>query len=169
MKLLLNLIVLCGTLACLWSCQDEKKPDLLPGEVTDPRSPVPIITAVRDTSCTDSLRCPAKGADCITQQFTVLKDTFYFLTVSYFNGDTVVASCRACGSVFAGDSVIMSRETACPTGGPWVTGHRLVPGVTYTLSVCLQRCGIIGRCSCEGLRGERGTADAIVSIRRVWE
>ena len=153
---------------CLFaSCQEKPKQnsELMPGEVNDPRYPVPIICAVVDTTCTDSVQCPAKTADCETLNFTVQKDTTYFLTVSYFNGDTIHASCRACGEVYDGNTVVMQRVTTCPTGGPWVDFGRLRPGVQYTLVVSLQRCPALKKCDC----GKGARADAIVSIRRVFD
>ena len=159
--------VVLSALCLLASCQEKPRQnsELMPGEVNDPRYPVPIICAVVDTACTDSVQCPAKTADCETLNFTVQKDTIYFLTVSYFNGDTINASCRACGEVYDGNTVVMQRVTACPTGGPWVDFGRLRPGVQYTLVVSLQRCPALKTCDC----GKGARADAIVSIRRVFD
>ena len=138
---------------------------LFPGEVRERMWPVPIIAAVRDTTCSTDTTCPSRGMDCIVKTFTVLKDTTYFLTTSYFNGDTVNASCRACGVVYDDTTSIMEIATACPTGGPWIASTRLKKGRTYTLSVCLQRCPQIADCRC----GERVFADAVVSIRQVFD
>lgn len=153
----------------LWSCQEKPKKEvgsgLFPGEANVPGYPVPIIMSVVDTTCSESTDCPSKGADCITTNFTVQKDTLYYLTVSYFNGDTLHPSCRACGTVYDGNTVVMHRVTACPTGGAWVDFGNLRPGVTYTLSVCLQRCPGLPECEC----GKHARADAIVSMRRVFE
>jgi hypothetical protein len=153
--------------SCKDGCQDTPKQqtELLPGEINDPRYPVPIISAVQDMECSDSTACPSKTSDCVTRTFTVQKDTTYYLTVSYFNGDTIHPSCRACGTVYAGDSVVMHNVTACPTGGPWTTFGNLKPGTTYTLSVCLQNCPGQKHCDC----GEYAVADAIVSLRRVFD
>ena len=166
-----KIIPLLFTILFLSSCQEgcQEKPkqetEMMPGEVYDPNYPVPIITAVRDSVCSDSTDCPSKASDCVTRTFTVQKDTMYYITVSYFNGDTIHPSCRACGTVYAGDSVIMGRVTACPTGGPWVDFGELKTGTTYTLSVCLQNCPGRPKCDC----GKSAMADAIVSMRRVFD
>jgi hypothetical protein len=153
----------------LWSCQERPKNEtgsgLFSGEVNVPGYAVPIITSVMDTTCSESTACPSKGGDCVTKDFTVQKDTLYYLTVRYDNGDTIHASCRACGTVYQGNTVVMHRVTACPTGGPWVDFGNLKPGVTYTLSVCLQRCPKTEKCNC----GKDAFAEAIVSLRRVFD
>jgi len=153
----------------LWSCQEKTKKEagsgLLPGEVNVPGYHVPIITSVVDTTCSESTDCPSKGADCVTKDFTVQKDTLYYITVRYDNGDTIHASCRACGTVYQGNTVVLHRVTPCPTGGPWVDFGNLKPGVTYTLSVCLQRCPNTEKCNC----GKGAFAEAIVSMRRVFD
>ncbi len=174
----LSLIILGAILSVvlvLLMCQDLGQPPpappprgdaLLPGEVNDPAWPRPIITSVHDVTCKDTVECPSQAADCVTKTFTVQKDTTYFLTTIYFNGDTTTASCRACGTVYEGDKAIMHDLTACPTGGPWVNFKRLQPGITYTLSVCLRSCpNVTPPCKC----GESATADAIVSMRRVFD
>ncbi len=138
---------------------------LFPGEMRDRLWPVPILAAVRDTTCSIDTNCASQALDCITKTFTVQKDTLYFLTTSYFNGDTINASCRACGVVYEDTTTIMEIATACPTGGPWVASTKLKKGHTYTLSVCLQRCPQFPDCRC----GERVFADAVVSIRSVFD
>lgn len=169
MKRALSFLFAATLFLLLWSCQEkpknETRSDLLPGEVNVPGYPVPIITSVMDTTCSEATDCPSKGADCVTKDFTVQKDTLYYLTVRFDNGDTIHASCRACGTVYQGNTVVMHRVTACPTGGPWVDFGNLKPGVTYTLSVCLQRCPNTPKCDC----GKYAFAEAIVSIRRVFD
>ena len=75
------LIVFCF-LAITWgilSCQEkpkskpESKPEekLLPGEIKTTRYPVPVITSMEDTRCSDSTGCPANGADCNCKRFVV--------------------------------------------------------------------------------------------------
>jgi hypothetical protein len=167
MKNTILLFMAAASLALIWSCQEKPKKeagsDLLPGEVRVPGYPVPIITSVEDTSCSESTDCPSKEAECVTRDFTVQKDTIYYLTVRYDNGDTIHASCRACGTVYQGNTIVMHRLTACPTGGPWVDFGNLKSGITYTLSVCLQRCPDTQKCDC----GKYAFAEAVVSIRRV--
>ena len=169
MKRTLSFLFTATLLLLLWSCQEkpkkETRSELLPGEVNVPGYPVPIITSVVDTACSESTGCPSNGADCVTKDFTVQKDTLYYLTVHYDNGDTIHASCRACGTIYQGNTVVMHRVTACPTGGPWVDFENLKPGVTYTLSVCLQRCPSTEKCIC----GKDAFAEAIVSMRRVFD
>ncbi len=166
MKKIIITILAATMLLMVWSCGDrfERFRPLLPGEIEDPLWPVPIIVSVRDTSCSDSIPCPSKAGDCVKRDFMVQIDTTYYLTVSYFNGDTITPSCRACGTVYQGDSVIMHNYTACPTGGPWIAIGRLKPDVKYTLVVCMQRCPKLSKCNC----GRIPLADAIVSIRRVF-
>ena len=170
----LLLVMLFATL--LGSCKGKQKEQpapvtpppfagLYPGEIRDPFWPHPIIISARDTTCSIDTTCPTKSADCIVKSFTVLKDTTYFFTLSYFNGDTINASCRACGTIYQDTTVIMQNVTACPTGGPWATFSRLRPGIIYTLAVCLQRCPQLPECRC----GKRVIADGIVSIRPVFD
>ena len=158
----------------LLSCQQKKqdnqpnprqKTDLLPGEVWNPRWPQPIITARRDSVCSNDIRCPFRNDECVSLAFQVQKDTTYFLTVLYFNGDTLHPSCRACGTVYQDTTVIMNLVTACPTGGPWVTFARLVPHVNYAIVACLQKCPEMEKCDCGK---EKATADAVVSMRRLF-
>ena len=166
------LIIVLLLLLCQDAGQDEAPPaapptadGLFPGEIRDRMWPAPIIVAVRDTSCSNDTTCPSKITDCVVKTFTVLKDTTYFLTLSYFNGDTLNPSCRACGTVNLNDVALIQNVTACPTGGPWINFGELKRGKTYTLSVCLQRCPQLAECRC----GERVFADAVVSIRRVFD
>ena len=169
MKKFILFLIAVISLVSLWSCQEkpekETAKELFPGEVNDPKFPAPIIVAVLDTICSETTDCPSKGTDCVTTNFTVQKDTLYYLTVSYFNGDTLHPSCRACGTVYDGNTVVMHRVTACPTGGHWVDFGNLRRGVTYTLSVCMQRCPALPKCDC----GEHARADAIVSMRRIFD
>ncbi|MBL0062835.1 MAG: hypothetical protein IPP40_15455 [bacterium] len=137
---------------------------LFPGEINDPNWPVPIIAWVADSTCSDSTKCPPTGEGCGFKNFVVQKDTTYFLTVSYFNRDTLNPSCRTCGTVYGDHKVVANLVTACPTGGEWVTVMRLVPGVTYTVEACLQTCPNVPGCKC----GERVQADAVVSMRRLF-
>ena len=164
-------IIILILLLCRQGAKKEAPPEtpptvdgLFPGEIRDRKWPVPIIAAVRDTLCSNDTTCPSKITDCVVKTFTVLKDTSYFLTLSYFNGDTLNPSCRACGTVYDGNTLVIDNVTACPTGGPWVNFGELKRGRTYTLSVCLQRCPGLDDCRC----GERVFADAVVSIRHVF-
>ncbi len=159
----------CWALLLPAACQCEQQQietpaGLLAGEVRDPRFPVPIITAVLDLDCATLDTCPVRTGDCISKEFRVEKDTLYFFTVSYFNGDTLNPSCRSCGSVYLRDSVVMNLVTACPTGGPWVDFAPLQPGRSYRLAVCMQRCPEEESCEC----GKEARSIAIVSMRRVF-
>lgn len=137
---------------------------LFPGEINDPNWPAPIIAWARDSTCSDSTKCPPNGEGCAFKNFVVQKDTTYYLTVMYFNGDTTKPSCRTCGSVYGDRNVVANLVTACPTGGPWTTTMNLKPGVTYTVEACLQTCPNVPGCKC----GERVQADAVVSMRRLF-
>ena len=160
-------------IALLLLCKDAGKEEapapttdgLFPGEIRDPLWPKPIIIAARDTTCSGDTTCPSKSADCIVKTFTVLKDTAYYFTLSYFNGDTLTPSCRACGTIYRDTTVVLQNVTACPTGGPWVNFGRLRPGITYTLAVCLERCPQVSECNC----GNRVFADGVVSLRPIFD
>jgi hypothetical protein len=151
--------------ACQKKDEPKKKPEELPlraGELRDVRWPRPVIVAVADTVCSDTIICPAKSAECILKTFRVPKDTLYVLTTSYFNGDTLAPSCRACATVYEDTVVVKNRVTACPTGGAWVGSMNLRAGVDYLLAVSLQRCPVKEKCAC----GEGAIAEAAVSLGR---
>jgi len=161
-------------LMLLLLCQDTDNPPpapapvgntLLPGEVDDPNFPKPIVAWVRDNTCTVTDKCPPVDENCEHKTFTVQKDTTYYLTVIYFNSDTLSASCRTCGTVYDDRRIVANLVTACPTGGPWVTAMNLKPGVTYTVEACLQSCPDTPACKCGGLFN----ADAVVSMRRLFD
>ncbi|MBK6765238.1 MAG: hypothetical protein IPG71_02670 [bacterium] len=161
-------------LMLLLLCQDTDNPPapapipaparngLLPGEVNDPNWPKPIIVSVKDETCSDTDKCPPVSEDCAHKTFTVQKDTLYYMTLSYFNGDTLNPSCRVCGTVYDDRTIVMNNVTACPTSEPWVSFARLVPGKTYTVEACLQSCPNHPGCKC----GESVHADAAISMRR---
>jgi len=62
----------------LAGCQDRTRDGLFPGEFNDPAYRVPIIAAVIDTVCSDSVECPSTGRACVTRTFQVQKDTRTF-------------------------------------------------------------------------------------------
>ncbi len=135
--------------------------DLKPGERNVPGFRIPIIEEVEDADCSDSTACPSKAENCAKKDFKVQKDTMYTLSAIFWNGDSTVASCRTCATVYKGDSVVMSTVTACPTGGIWMAHARLLPETTYTLVACLQRCPNLPQCSC----GEVYISQAVISMR----
>lgn len=173
----LIIVAFCCAFVFMLTCQDkedkpnpaarapENKDELLPGEVRDPRWPKPIIVSVSDKTCTETTKCPPVDEECGHKNFTVQKDTTYYMTVIYFNGDTATASCRTCGTVYDDKAVVMNSVTACPTGGPWINFARLVPGKTYTLEACLQSCPNTPACKC----GENVQSEVIISMRRLFD
>lgn len=151
-------------LLILWYWQNKPHgPTLLPGEHVNPNYNIPVVAAVSDTECSDSTRCPTRGSDCVIRNFKVLKDTAYFFSVIYSSSDTTHRGCRACASLYRGDSLVISRMTSCPAGGQLVDSTKLSTG-DYTVVVCLESCTHTQHCEC----GKHAKADAVVSIRRVF-